>query len=512
LGYHEDLLRRIANGEVRSKDDLASCKIRLAREYGLSRIPPNSETLAAAGAEQLPLVLDVLRRKPVRTLSGVAVVAAMTSPAQCPHGKCVFCPGGVETGSPQSYTGREPAALRGASHNFDAYDQVRNRIEQLEAIGHRADKIDLIVMGGTFTSRPREYQESFVKGCLDAMNRCRSESLEEAQLLNETAARRCIGLTIETRPDALGEEAVSSALSLGATRAEMGVQILDDGILRSVGRGHGLDDIVRATRNLRSAGLKVCYHVMPGLPGSSPEKDMESYRMMFSDPRFRPDMVKIYPTLVVAGTELHRMWSRGEYRPMATEEAAELLADMKAATPRWARIQRVQRDIPAPLIEAGPDKGHLRELARERLERDGRRCECIRCREAGLRGVGTFRMDEAVANEASYEASGGTERFISFDLPGSDSLLGFVRLRADGSGVASVRELKVFGRMAPLAGPSEGWQHRGLGRELMSRAEDVAVDSGCGTIRVTSGVGVRRYYASLGYERSGPYMVKRLRS
>ena len=508
--YHKELVERLLDGRIRDKDDLQRAKIELCRKHRLKGVPPNSETLSQLSGGELERAEAILQRKPVRTLSGVAVVAVMTSPAPCPHGKCIFCPGGVDNGSPQSYTGKEPAARRGASHDFDPYEQVKGRIEQLEAIGHHAGKIDLIVMGGTFTSRPPEYQEGFVKRCFDAMNGAGSSTLEEAQALNETAPYRCIGMTVETRPDALTEEQCVNSMRLGMTRVELGVQILDDGILRSVNRGHGLQAIVDATAVAKRAGLKVCYHIMPGLPGSSPELDLEGFRRMFDDPLFRPDMLKIYPTLVVKGTKLHEMWESGEYRPYATGEAVEVIARMKAMVPPYVRIQRIQRDIPVPLIEAGVDKGHLRELVRERMRLDGTSCRCIRCHEVGLMGIEDYRAEDARPGEIAYEASGGREHFLTVSLPERDALIGYVRLRTGDGPVASIRELKVFGRIVPLDQEGEGWQHRGFGRELVSRAEERAREQGCSTIRVTSGVGVRRYYASLGYRRDGMYMAKRL--
>ena len=510
MGYHEDLIRLMLDGEVKDKDALQRAKIELCRRYALPKVPANLETLALVDSKDLAKVKEILRRKPVRTLSGVAVVAVMTSPAPCPHGKCIFCPGGVENGSPQSYTGKEPAARRGASYSFDPYEQVTGRIEQLEAIGHGTDKIDLIIMGGTFTSRPPEYQVEFVRRCFDAMNLVPSAGLEDAQVRNESAPHRCVGMTVETRPDALTEEQVGVSMDLGMTRVEMGVQILDEEILRAVNRGHGLQAVIDATAVAKRSGLKVCYHLMPGLPGSSPEKDLASFRRVFQDPDFRPDMLKLYPTLVVKGTKLYEMWQRGEYAPYTTEEAVALMAEMKCLVPPWTRIQRIQRDIPVPLIEAGVDKGHLRELIKERMRSQGQECRCIRCREVGLKGVKDYNSEDVVMNETVYRASGGEEDFISFELPEQDALIGYARLRTGDGPVAGLRELKVFGRMVPLKKQGGGWQHRGYGRELVARAEEVAREKGCDAIRVTSGIGVREYYRSLGYSRDGVYMAKSL--
>lgn len=511
MDYHDRLLKAIADGEVRDKASLQRKKIELCRELGLSTVPPNSETLARADEETLPLVRAVLRRKDVRTLSGVAVVAVMTSPAPCPHGRCTYCPGGVDNNSPQSYTGKEPAARRASHNEYDAFRQATARLEQLEAIGHATDKIDLIIMGGTFTSRPWEYQVSFVKGCFDAMNLVRGGTLEDSHHLNEGAPHRCIGMTVETRPDSFDGDMADRCMHLGATRVELGVQVLDDGILRSVNRGHGVEEVARATQVARDKGLKVCYHIMPGLPGSSPDKDLESFRLMFDDERFRPDMLKIYPTLVVKGTPLYESWKAGEYSPYATAQAVEVIARMKALAPRYVRIQRIQRDIPVDLIEAGVDKGHLRELVRARMRAEGTRCRCIRCREVGLNRVPATVANEISLNRLEYIASSGKEAFISLDVEGPDALVGYVRLRLPlEGGTARVRELKVFGLMAQLGVRGKEWQHRGFGKELMAEAEELAAREGYGTLKVTSGVGVRKYYQSLGYGRDGPYMSKGL--
>ncbi|MFA5312902.1 MAG: tRNA uridine(34) 5-carboxymethylaminomethyl modification radical SAM/GNAT enzyme Elp3, partial [Methanomassiliicoccales archaeon] len=309
--FHRRLIAMLLSGEVSDKAELQRAKIHLCRELKLPSVPANSSTIERLDEAEFRKVEDIIKRKPVRTMSGVAAVATMTSPAPCPHGKCIYCPGGVENNSPQSYTGKEPAARRAIFNEYDPFRQTKARMEQLEAIGHDTDKIDLIVMGGTFTSRPLEYQTSFVKGCFDAMNERPSEDLDEAHAINETAPHRCIGMTIETRPDSFDPEMADHVMSLGTTRVEFGVQLLDEDILRAVNRGHGIDAVVRATKTAKDKGLKVCYHIMPGLPGSSPEKDMESFRMMFSDERFMPDMLKIYPTLVVEGTKLFEMWQKG---------------------------------------------------------------------------------------------------------------------------------------------------------------------------------------------------------
>ena len=510
MDYYQEIISLIADGHIRSRNELQRAKVRLCSKYGLKGLPTNADILARADESVYDSVLPLLQLKPSRTASGVAVVAVMTSPFPCPHGKCIYCPGGVDNGSAQSYTGKEPAALRAAQHGFDPYRQTAARIEQLKAIGHPTDKVDLIIMGGTFTARDRAYQEEFIKGCFDGMNGTISNTLEEAQRLNETAETRCIGLTVETRPDYFYAEQIDFSMHLGATRVELGVQILDDDILAGVKRGHGVKEVAESTAMAKNAGLKIVYHFMPGLPGATPERDYESFRQAFSDERFMPDMLKIYPTLVIKGTELYEMWKRGEYTPYSLDETIDLLARVKSEIiPPWVRIQRIQRDIPAPLIEAGVKKSHLRSLVQERLKEEGKRCGCIRCREIGRTqtAIENITPDNSDLMIREYRASGGEERFISYEY--DDRIVGFVRLRLDDN--ATVRELKVFGSLVPISEHSDsGVQHRGFGENLLEIAEGMSADSGYERIRVTSGIGVREYYRKNGYRPERPYMVKEI--
>ncbi|MCL2148596.1 MAG: tRNA uridine(34) 5-carboxymethylaminomethyl modification radical SAM/GNAT enzyme Elp3 [Methanomassiliicoccaceae archaeon] len=511
-GPADELGRRMASaarsGAVVDRDGVQRMKIALCGELGLNGVPPNSAILGAVCPEDRALLEPLLVKKPMRTLSGVAVVAVMTSPHPCPHGKCAYCPGGVESGSPQSYTGKEPAARRAERNGYDPYLQVKDRIDQLTAIGHMTDKIDLIVMGGTFTSRDPGYQEWFVQRCLDAMNGAPSTCLGDAQSMNESSRHRCVGLTVETRPDAFGDEQAGLALRLGATRVELGVQILDDEVLSMSGRGHGVREVRESTKSCKDLGLKVCYHIMPGLPGSDPERDLECFKRVFDDPGFRPDMLKIYPALVIPGTGLCGMWERGEYEPYGVDTAVGLLSRMKQAVPEYVRIQRIQRDIPAPQIAAGILKSNIRQLVKERMDAEGASCRCVRCREVGHTGAALEDPGLVELKVAEYEASGGLERFVS--LVYGDSLIGYVRLRTDCSGTATVRELKVFGKAAAIGSGGEDWQHRGFGKELMAEAERLAALDGKRAVRVNSGVGARGYYRAMGYALEGVYMVKPL--
>lgn len=514
MDYYEDFVAALVRGEVTSRSEVLRLKAALCKVHGLDRVPTNYEILERIPDDVREQYEPLLRNKPVRTLSGVAPVAVMTSPYECPHGRCSYCPGGVANDSPQSYTGREPAALRAGMYEYDPFRQTSARISQLRAIGHRTDKVDLIVMGGTFTSRPREYQEWFVKGCFDAMNGSVSQDLETAHAMNETAQSRCVGLTVETRPDWFGPEQIEHALRLGATKVELGVQVLNDDILDGVNRGHHVEDVVRATADARIAGLKICYHVMPGLPGSSRRSDLASFDLMFDDERFRPDMLKIYPTLVIGGTDLHTRWESGQYTPMTLEETVALVGEMKKRVPPWVRILRIQRDIPVQLIEAGVRKSHLRELVAESLRQDGERCRCIRCREVGHSLDAAASGGSAVLShsEVEYAASSGREVFVSSEVGETDALVGYARLRLPRSGeVASLRELHVYGQMVPLdEAPTSQWQHRGTGTHLLRRCEEIATDRGFETLRVTSGVGAKPYYERLGYGRDSHYMCRRL--
>ncbi len=516
MDYYDELVRALVTGEVTSRQDLLRLKAKLCKKHGLARVPPNHEILARVSDEDRDLVEPFLRNKPVRTMSGVAPVAVMTSPFDCPHGRCTYCPGGTTNNTPQSYTGREPAALRAAMYEYDPFRQTDSRLKQLHAIGHRTDKVDLIIMGGTFTSRPEEYQDWFVKRCFDAMNGKDSADLESAHAVNELAGSRCVGMTVETRPDWFGEHQVSHSLLLGATKVELGVQILDDSVLDGVKRGHHIKEVVEATRRSKDAGLKVAYHIMPGLPGSDPKKDLASFKMMIDDERFRPDMIKIYPTLVVRGTALYDDWAAGRYTPLPLEETIRLLAEAKRLVPPWMRILRIQRDIPIQLIEAGVRKSHLRELVLEELRATGTPCRCIRCREVGHVPSGKAQplAKDAEFTMTKYNASGGEERFLAFEVKPSDSLIGYARLRFPFEGESAfLRELHIYGQMAPLDGKSVGhWQHKGYGERLLKASEELALERGHSKLLITSGVGARNYYRRLGYEREGPYMAKVLRA
>ncbi|GGM79120.1 tRNA uridine(34) 5-carboxymethylaminomethyl modification radical SAM/GNAT enzyme Elp3 [Thermogymnomonas acidicola] len=512
--FFQEILAMIRSGSIRDKEALHRAKVQLARKYGLGYIPGDVEILHSSDLGEGER--ELLRIKRTRTISGVSVVAVMTSPERCPHGRCIYCPGGVENNSPQAYTGYEPAALRGRTYAYDPYEQTFNRLRQLETIGHDTSKVDLIVMGGTFTARPEAYQREFVRGCLDAMNRQPSSGLEESMLVNEDSDRRCIGLTVETKPDWFFEREIDLSLSYGTTKVELGVQIINERVLRLNGRGHGVGEIVRATQLARDAGLKIVYHVMPGMYGATEEDDMESFRLMMEDPRFMPDMLKIYPTLVVRGTPLYGLWRSGRYTPPDTERAVRFLQFVLTNIKPWVRIQRIQRDIPVKFISAGVKRSDIRNLAERMLAENGMSTMEIRSREVGKRGTD---LEDCRLVRRDYMAAGGREVFLSYET-GSGDIVGFLRLRLPSDmahrkeviGSSIVREIKVFGEVVPVGSrPEAEWQHRGFGKALMAEAERVSREEfGVGRILVISGIGVRNYFRNMGYERLGPYMAKSL--
>ena len=519
-----DVIEYLMNITNPSREDVNLIKMKVAGKYGLKSILSNSELIRHLKPEERRKLLPILKRKVVRTISGVTVIAVMTKPWPCPkESPCAYCPGGPPYGVPQSYTGYEPAAMRGLENQFDPYEQVTKRIAQLKAIGHSIDKVEIIVMGGTFPSMPLDYQEYFVQRCIDAVTARESESLDVAKKLAETSRVRIAGITVETRPDWAKENHVDHMLGMGVTRVELGVQNIYDDIYRLVDRGHTVQDVVEATRILKDAGLKVVYHMMPGLPGSDFNRDLQGFQKIFNDSNFKPDMIKIYPCLVLKGTEAYEWWKRGEYQPYTTEEAAQLVLEVKKMIPPWVRIMRVQRDIPAFLIEAGVNQSNLRQLVLRKLKEQGIRCRCIRCREVGHRWLKDKVKpdpDNIQIQTIREKASEGEDIFLSAEDSVSDVLVGFLRLRfpserahrpeifCEASSV--VRELHVYGPLVPVGRRLAGaWQHRGYGEILLSEAERMSwEDYDCRKVVVISALGTKQYYRRLGYGYDGPYVSK----
>ncbi len=443
----------------------------------------------------------------------------MTQPMKCP-GQCIYCP--TYPATPQSYTPESPAVLRAKKCDFDARKQVELRLKVLSEMGHPTDKVELIVMGGTFLAYPEEYQYRFIKECYDGLNGEGSSTLEEAKRLNETAKRRCTGLCIETRPDWCRQEEIDRMLGFGTTRVELGVQTLDDEIYRLVRRGHRVEDVVKATAALREHGFKVHYHWMPGLPGSTPEADLALSRRLFDDPCFRPDGLKLYPTMVVGGTELERWYGDGRYQPYDENTMINLLCEIKSIVPKYVRISRLLRDIPPKFIVAGC-KDSLRGVVKQRMKQQAIECKCIRCREYGHRLQASWDIGEPKMVRMDYVASGGTEVFLSFEDE-TETLFGLLRMRIQSKPIdklgpntgrksALIRELHVYGPEVPLSQQRlQAAQHKGLGKALLREAERIAGEEfQTRWMAVLSGTGAKEYYRTeFGYSSQGNYMVKQL--
>ncbi len=522
-----DIVQKITGGKIVDRRGLARAKLQACRDFGLENPPKNSDILAAASATEKSAVVKVLRLKPVRSISGVSVITVMPKPYPCPKDEpCIYCPGGPKYNTPSAYTGKEPAAARALQSNYDPYVQVSSRVKQLQDIGHEVDKVELIVFGGTLTAYPQDYLENFTVECLNAISGARAKTIEEAQAAAENAKVRISDIAIETRPDCCRENDVDLMLKLGATRVELGVQTVYDDIYKLVNREHTVKDVVAATRTARDAGFAVVYHMMPGLPGSDYSRDLEMFKTIFEDEDFKPDALKIYPTLVMPGTKLHELWQRGEYKSYQFEEIVKLISEVKKFVPPWVRIQRIQRDIPLNLVSDGMTRGDLRALVQRRMAEQGAKCRCIRCREVGHAKYKSDlepNLDDIKIKVEKYAASEGEEYFITLEDVEQDILIGLLRLRAPSSKAhrpeaksersALVRELHVFGPLVRVGEKASGddWQHRGWGEQLMREGERISREALDATkVIVLAGIGTRNYYKRFGYEREGPFVTKRL--
>ncbi len=390
-----------------SRHDIAKIVRDVSARYCLSTLPRNQDILGYL--DNLDSYRKLLMVKPVKTASGVVIIAVMPKPYACPHGRCIYCPGGISANTPLSYTGREPATMVAQKFGYNPFWQIRSKLSHICSLGHDAGKVELVIVGGTFPFMPRDYQREFVKLCFDALNcdndKCGSSlGLHEAMKINETAKTRCVGLTVETKPDYCKEQHIDLMLDMGVTRVEVGVQTLQDDVYKAVNRGHDLDDVIESFQIARDSGLKIVAHMMPGLPGSSPEKDIQDFNTLFENPLFKPDMLKIYPTLVLKETPLYKLYTSGRYAPYSQDELIDILIAVKKKVPPWIRIMRVQREIEPKDIVAGPKFGNLRQIVLRKLHNQGLRCNCIRCREVGLDGKRSMLMDDLVLNRIDYSA------------------------------------------------------------------------------------------------------------
>ncbi len=556
MGFYTEIIKEIKKRKL-SDIELNNLKNKLAKKHGMKKIPTNADILLNASLTEIKGLTVIT--KPTRTLSGVAPIALMCRPHKCPHGTCSYCPGGpgsVFGDVPQSYTGREPSTMRSIRNNFDPYLVVFNRLEQFIILGQNPEKTEVIIQGGTFPALDKEYQEEFVTYVFKAMNdfsgmfygkefnwkkfreffelpadlndaiRTKrvqekllklkgSSSLEKEQEINETAKIRCVGLTIETKPDWGLLKHGLMMLRLGCTRVELGVQTLKEETLKEVNRGHTLKETIDSTRILKDLGFKINYHMMPGLPKSTKEEDLRMLRQTIDDERFRPDMFKIYPTMVMKGTLLYKQWQKGKFMALRRDDAAGIISDFLGYVPYWIRIMRVQRDIPTNVTEDGVDRTNLRQYVDDLMKKKNIVSKDIRAREAGLLSRGEKVSKDIQLFIEKYDASEGTEFFISMEDKERKAIFGYCRLRIPSAelteeitkGCGIIRELHVVGTATGI-GDEGDTQHKGIGKKLLKEAERLAKESRLSKIVVISGIGARDYYRKLGYDKEGYYMAK----
>ncbi|XP_008064696.1 elongator complex protein 3 isoform X2 [Carlito syrichta] len=503
-----DVIKQLIEAHEQGKDiDLNKVKTRTAAKYGLSAQPRLVDIIAAVPPQYRKVLVPKLKAKPIRTASGIAVVAVMCKPHRCPHisftgNICVYCPGGPDSDfeySTQSYTGYEPTSMRAIRARYDPYLQTRHRIEQLKQLGHSVDKVEFIVMGGTFMALPEEYRDYFIRNLHDALSGHTSNNIYEAVKYSERSLTKCIGITIETRPDYCMKRHLSDMLTYGCTRLEIGVQSVYEDVARDTNRGHTVKAVCESFHLAKDSGFKVVAHMMPDLPNVGLERDIEQFMEFFENPAFRPDGLKLYPTLVIRGTGLYELWKSGRYKSYSPSDLIELVARILALVPPWTRVYRVQRDIPMPLVSSGVEHGNLRELALARMKDLGIQCRDVRTREVGIQEIHhKVRPYQIELVRRDYVANGGWETFLSYEDPDQDILIGLLRLRKCseetfrfelGGGVSIVRELHVYGSVVPVSSrdPTK-FQHQGFGMLLMEEAERIAREEhGSGKIAVISG-------------------------
>lgn len=526
-----EIIQELLQADRDEKDvNLNRLKTKISSKYGLETSPRLVDIIAAVPVESRKILYPKLKAKPIRTASGIAVVAVMCKPHRCPHinmtgNICVYCPGGPDSDfeySTQSYTGYEPTSMRAIRARYNPYVQTRNRIEQLKQLGHSIDKVEFIVMGGTFMCLPEDYRDYFIRNLHDALSGYTSHSVEEAVKFSEKSKVKCIGITIETRPDYCLKRHLSDMLNYGCTRLEIGVQSVYEDVARDTNRGHTVKAVCESFNLAKDCGFKVVAHMMPDLPNVDLERDMEQFIEFFENPAFRADGLKIYPTLVIRGTGLYELWKTGRYKSYPPNTLVDLIAKILALVPPWTRVYRVQRDIPMPLVSSGVEHGNLRELALARMKDLGLECRDVRTREVGIQEIHhKVRPHEIELIRRDYAANGGWETFLSYEDPEQDILVGLLRLRKCSGdtfrpelkgNVSIVRELHVYGSVVPVSSrdPTK-FQHQGFGMLLMEEAERIAREEHKSSkIAVISGVGTRNYYRKIGYELDGPYMSKML--
>ena len=537
---------------ARAPVNVARLKQTVAARHGLTSTPKLIELVAALPESARDKLIPFLRTKPVRSASGVAVVAVMCKPHRCPHlaftgAVCAYCPGGLDSDfeySTQAYTGYEPTSMRAIRARYDPALQTRARLAQLAALGHATDKVEFIIMGGTFLSMDKNYRDNFVRALHDELSGHSSATVAEAVAFGEAGKSKCVAITIETRPDYCLKAHISSMLAYGCTRIEIGVQSVFEDVARDTNRGHTVAAVSASFQLAKDSGYKVVTHMMPDLPNCPPGRDLAGFRELFENPAFRPDGLKLYPTLVIRGTGLYELWRTGAYRSLSPAALVDLTARVLALVPPWTRVYRIQRDIPMPLVTSGVEHGNLRELALARMRDLGLACRDVRSREAGIAAIHSRaapREPELVRRD--YWANGGWETFLSYEDSSTDVLVALLRLRKCGAATfreeltgareqgateagghspsarrtgSIIRELHVYGTAVPVHGhDASQLQHQGFGTLLMEEAERIAAcEHGSDVLAVISGVGTRGYYRRFGFcfaKETDALMTKRLR-
>jgi len=511
-------------------EDLAKVKRWAAKKYktpcssNIILLKTYHELVKNKKVKKSSIIETLLRTRPIRSLSGIVNISVLTKPYPCP-GKCLYCP--LEKGIPKSYLSGEPAVERAKKLNYNPYLQVEKRIEMLEATGHPTDKIELRIVGGTWSCYPKDYQSQFIKKCFDACDKKIGKTLKESQRLNEKAKHRIIGLSIETRPDFINPTEIKRLRNFGVTMVELGVQSIYDDVLKLNLRGHGVKRTIVATKLLKDTGFKILYQMMPNLPGSNLKvaetkshlppratlqrsaRDEKMFEELFSNPNFQPDLLKIYPCALVKEAPLYKWWKQGKYKPYTEKQLISLIKSIKQKIPYYVRIQRISRDIPSPAIVAGGAKvSNLRQILLGNMKREGWQCKCIRCREVK---ENYDRKEKVYLFRINYIASDGKEIFLSFENKNRTKIFSLLRLRITSQKTAIIRELHTYGQLQPIAEKVSviSPQHKGLGKRLMKEAEKITKkEFGLNKIAVISGVGARNYYRKLGYKLKNTYMTK----
>lgn len=519
-----EIANKLSLLENPSLKDISSFIRGASSKYHLSKTPKFQDII-----KYLPIDSNIRKTmmvKPVKTASGILVITVMAKPYDCPHGKCIYCPGGKEFNIPLSYTGKEPVTKLAQKFEFDPKSQVASKLQQEVLRGHNVSKVELVIVGGTFPFMPQDYQRNFAKECFEALNGQESVSLQEAQKLNEKSKIRCVGFTVETKPDYCKNAHIDLMLELGITRVEIGVQSLQKDVYKNINRGHTIEDVYDSFQIAKDSGYKIVAHMMPGLPGSTPKKDFEDFRKLFEDQQLRPDMLKIYPTLLLRDTGLAKLYEKGIYKPYPDDVFTDLLLEMKKIIPSWVRIMRIQREIESEDIINGNSSSNIRQILQQKLREQGLQCNCIRCREVGIRKLDNRDVNISL-KRIDYNSSNGKEVFLSLEDSLKKILFGYLRLRKlarphrkelkdkNGKPSAIIRELHVLGQLVDVGRNNDfsiaSSQHKGYGSRLLEKAEDIVKNEfSINSISIISAIGTRQYYKKFGYKLNGPYVTKEL--